>query len=72
MVVMRIRLKVKDVAVKRGLTRAALARRADLTYETVFKLWNDQYRDVSLMTLVKLAVAMNVDVSELYEIIDSD
>lgn len=69
---MRIRLKVKEVATRQHLTRAALARRADLTYETVFKLWNDPYRDVSLMTLVKIAQVLQVDVSDLYEVDEED
>ena len=69
---MRVRLLVRDVATKRGITRAKLARMADVTYETVFKLWQDEYRDVSLLTLVKLATALKVDVSELYETIPDD
>jgi DNA-binding Xre family transcriptional regulator len=67
---LRIKLLVVDVAKQRGLDRAKLARKADLTYETVWKLWTDPHRDVSLTTLVKLARALDVDVQELFVVVD--
>jgi DNA-binding Xre family transcriptional regulator len=44
-----------------------LARRADVTYQTVHNVWNNPYADVSIATLEKFAQALNCDVSELYE-----
>lgn len=64
---MRTRLKVKEIAESKGLNRAKLARQADLTYDTLHAIWNDPFRKVSMETLLKLARALNVDVSELYE-----
>jgi DNA-binding Xre family transcriptional regulator len=68
----KIKLRVKEVATKKGLDRAKLARQADLTYETVHLLWNDPYRSVSMATLVKIARVLNVAVSELYEEVPDD
>ena len=42
--------------------------RADLTYETVFKLWKNPHLDVTLLTLVKIARVLCVEVNELYEV----
>ncbi len=67
---LRIKLLVREVATQQGLDRAKLARKADLTYETVFKLWTDPYRDVSVATLVKLSRALNVPVQDLFVIVD--
>lgn len=67
---MRTRLKVREIAESKGLDRAKLARQADLTYDTLHAIWNNPYRKVSMETLLKLARALDVDVSELYEEID--
>ena len=64
---MRLRLKVRERAEAQGLDRAKLARRADVTYQTVHNVWNNPYADVSIATLEKLAQALNCDVSEVYE-----
>ena len=67
---MRLRLKIRELAEAQGLDRAKLARRADVTYQTVHNIWNNPYADVSIATLEKLAQALNRDVSELYERVD--
>jgi transcriptional regulator with XRE-family HTH domain len=67
---MRLRLKIRELAEAQGLDRAKLARRADVTYQTVHNVWNNSYADVSIATLEKLAQALNRDVSELYERVD--
>ncbi len=69
---MRIRLLVKDVAEKQGFNRAQLARRADVTYETVWQIYRNEYTDASISTLVKLARALNVQVSDLYQVLPDD
>ena len=67
---MKLRLKIRELAEAQGLDRAKLARRADVTYQTVHNVWNNPYADVSITTLEKLAQALNYDVSELYERVD--
>jgi len=67
---MKLRLKIRELAEARGLDRAKLARRADVTYQTVHNVWNNPFADVSIATLEKLAQALNCDVSELYERVD--
>lgn len=62
------RLKVKQMAEERGWTAARLARRADLSYQTVANLWKNPEKDVSLSTLGKIAAVLGVQVPELIEI----
>jgi DNA-binding Xre family transcriptional regulator len=67
---MKLRLKVRELAEAQGLDRAKLARRADVTYQTVHNIWNNPYADVSIATLEKLAQVLDCDVSEVYERVD--
>ncbi len=62
-----LRLRVREVAQAQRLDVAKLSRRAGLAYHTVYKLWNDPHRDVSLKTLAKLAQALGVSVHEMIE-----
>ena len=57
--------RLQSLAVARGYDIAKLARRADLGYRTVFDLWHNPKRDVTLGTLDKLAAALGVTVAEL-------
>jgi DNA-binding Xre family transcriptional regulator len=63
------RLRIRQIAEHKGLSRTRLSRLAELDYDTVNAIWNNDKRDVSLSTLIKLSIALQVDVSELYEII---
>jgi DNA-binding Xre family transcriptional regulator len=62
-----IRLRVREVAQAKGISMAKLGRMADLNQRTMQAIYNDQYRDVAYSTLVKLAKALDVDISELTE-----
>ena len=57
--------RLQPLAVARGYDIAKLARRADLGYRTVFDLWHNPGRDVTLGTLDKLAAALGVTVADL-------
>jgi len=62
-----IRIRVKEIADSKGLTMARLGRLADLNPRTMQAIYKDPYRDVAYSTLVKLAKALDVDVTELTE-----
>ena len=62
-----IKLRVREVAQAKGISMAKLGRMADLNQRTMQAIYNDPYRDVAYSTLVKLAKALAVDVSELTE-----
>jgi DNA-binding Xre family transcriptional regulator len=62
-----IKLRVREVAQTKGISMAKLGRMADLNQRTMQAIYNDPYRDVAYSTLVKLAKALDVDISELTE-----
>ena len=61
------RVRIREVAEAKGLDIAKLSRRADLAYRTVWELWRDPDRDVSIKTLGKIAGALGVPVADLIE-----
>lgn len=61
------RTRLQALAVAAGFDIAKLARRADLGYRTVFGLWHNPGRDVTLGTLDKLAAALGCEVADLLE-----
>jgi DNA-binding Xre family transcriptional regulator len=67
-----IRLKVKEVAAKKGMSMRKLAKNADIAYNTLRTIYRDPYRPLSTVTLDKLAIALGVDVSELLESISPE
>ena len=62
-----IRLKVKEIATLRKLGQGKLARLADMDVKTLKRIYRDPMADISMATLDKLAVALNVDASLLIE-----
>lgn len=67
-----IRLRVREVAESRGVNMSKLSRMADVQYNTVRQIWSDPYRDVLLSTLEKLAIALHVQVGDLYEVLEEE
>jgi transcriptional regulator with XRE-family HTH domain len=67
-----IRLKIREVAEAQGVTSAAeLARRTGLAFATANELWKNQLtvdgkRSVGLLTLYRVAQALDVKVAALY------
>lgn len=61
------RLKIREVALAKGVNMSQLQRAADVTFRTVKLLFRDPYRDINLSTLDKLAHALQVPISDLIE-----
>jgi len=64
---MAIRLKIKDVAAARGLSKRRLVYRSEVDIKTLTRIYNNPESVVTTETLYKLAVALNVDASLLVE-----
>ena len=62
---MRTRLKVREVAMSKGVSMTKLSQRSEVAYNTVRRIWREPYTDVTLSTLQRLADVLGVDVSEL-------
>jgi len=67
-----IKLKVKEIADAKKVNMAKLSRMADVNYNTIRAIYDNPHRDVAVTTLEKIAKALRVDVSELYEIIPDE
>jgi len=66
------RLRVKEIAESKGISRTKLSHLAEMQYETINGMWHNPQRDVSLSTLLKLAHALQVGVTDLYEVLPDE
>lgn len=62
-----MRLRVRELAEARGIGLSKLSRIADVNYKTVQTIWRDPYHGVNTKTLERIAKALSVPVSELFE-----
>ncbi|MFL5628907.1 MAG: helix-turn-helix domain-containing protein [Ktedonobacteraceae bacterium] len=62
-----IRIKLKEVAKDRGISQARLSRRADVDLRTIQRIYKDPYTNINLVTLDKLATALDINASLLIE-----
>ncbi len=62
-----IRLRIKEVAQAKGFTQNSLSRATDISLNTIRKLWNKPYSNVTVETLHKIARVLKVDINELTE-----
>jgi DNA-binding Xre family transcriptional regulator len=63
-----IRLKVREIAEQKGMSRTKLSRLSDTNYKTVNMIWkNPSYKKVGPTTLERLAKALGVRVVDLIE-----
>jgi len=69
---MRTRLRVKEVAIEKGISLTKLSQRSEVAYNTVRRIWREPYTDVTLSTLQRLADVLKVDVNELIESVPDD
>jgi len=63
---MRLRLRIKELADAQGHSMGRLERLANLSHPTIRDIYRNPYKEVTTTTLVKLATALGVSVSELY------
>jgi len=58
---------VKEIAEQRGMSMGKLERLADLSHPTIRDIFRNPYKEVTSTTLAKLATALGVRVSDLFE-----
>lgn len=64
---MKLRLRVKEIAEQKGMSMGKLERLADLSHPTIRDIFRHPYKEVTSTTLAKLATALGVPVSDLFE-----
>lgn len=67
---MPVRLKVKEVAIEKGVSQRQLSIRSGVTIKNIQKIYRRPYSVVTTETLDKLARVLGVDASELIESVD--
>ena len=64
---MKLRLRVREIAQQKGISMGKLERLADLSHPTIRDIFRNPYKEVTTTTLAKLATALAVSVSDLFE-----
>lgn len=59
-------LRIQEIAKQQGLNITTLSRKAEIAYGTAYALWNDRAEQYSQKTLVRIARALGVEVSDLF------
>lgn len=62
-----LRLLVKEVLAEKNISQSRLSHMIFLSLNTIQEMIHDPHRDVRLSTLDKIAVALNVPITDLYE-----
>lgn len=62
-----VRLRVKEIAQKKGMSMGKLSRMADVSYRTIQRIYNDPTYFPTIPTLEKIARVLGVPTSELIE-----
>jgi lambda repressor-like predicted transcriptional regulator len=68
---MRLRLKVKEVAERKGFSMGRLSKVSNVPYNTIKSIYRDPFYSITTITLGRIAGALEVDVSELVESVPS-
>ncbi len=67
-----VRLKIREIAEARKINMSKLSRMADVNYNTIRAIWDNEMKDVTVSTLEKIARALKVDIAELIEVLPDE
>jgi DNA-binding Xre family transcriptional regulator len=67
-----IRLRLKEILAEKKISQSKLSRMADVSLNTIQAIYHDPYKDVTMSTLERLAKALNVPISDLYEVLPDE
>ncbi len=62
-----VRLRVKEIAEAKGFNMSSLSRSANISFNTVKRIFRDPYRETSTVTLERIAKALGVPIADLIE-----
>ncbi len=62
-----IRLRVKEIAESKGYNMSKLSRAADVSFNTIKRIWKNPELGANIITLSKIAKVLNVTISDLTE-----
>ena len=64
-----IRLRLKEVLQEKHMSQSKLSRLADVSISTIQDLYHNRQRDPAISTLERIARVLQVEISELYEVL---
>ncbi len=64
---MRVKLKVREVAEAKGISMTKLHIKSEVSYNTIRRIFRDPYAEITTTTLARLAEALQVPTAELIE-----
>lgn len=67
-----VRLKVKELAEQRGFNMSSLSRAANISFNTVKRIYRDPYRSTNTETLERIAKVLGVPTGDLLEDVAED
>ncbi len=62
-----IRIRLKEVLKEKNISMSKLSRMSDISFSTISRIINDKSYSPTINTLERIAKALNVPLSELYE-----
>jgi DNA-binding Xre family transcriptional regulator len=62
-----VRLRIKEIAEQKGFNQSSLSRAANISFNTVKRIFRDPYREVTTTTLDRIAKALGVSIADLIE-----
>jgi DNA-binding Xre family transcriptional regulator len=62
-----VRLRVKEIAEGKGFNQSSLSRAANISFNTVKRIYRDPYKEVTTTTLDRIAKALGVSIADLIE-----
>jgi DNA-binding Xre family transcriptional regulator len=65
--IMKVRLRVKEVANEKGMSMTRLHTRSEVAYNTIRRIFRDPYVEITTTTLNRLANALDVPPTDLLE-----
>jgi putative transcriptional regulator len=67
-----IKTNLSRILGERRINQSELARRADLDKNTIGAVYNDEWKRIDRNTIYKICAALDVDISEIFEIVRDD
>jgi len=67
-----VRLRVKEIAEQKGFNQSSLSRAANISFNTVKRIYRDPYKEVTTTTLERIAKALGVSIADLIEELPDD
>ena len=61
------RLKIREIAEERGFSMGLLQRKANVAVKVIQSVWRNDRHDISFNTLIKIAEALGVRVTDLID-----